>query len=177
MKKIRKYTNKELAEAHIFPSQLSPDEKKKTEKEFSEFRKQRLLENVEYGVDSRYKSNKERESDGIALMEARLKRMKNKSTIKSDMKKFEIGAPFIGYLVVEVEANSAEEAKENFLTSFTELNGFGDPSVTIENVLLPSVKPIVLKELNMAFPKELTDEDKIHWGGMEIDEIDKDYDK
>jgi hypothetical protein len=104
--------------------------------------------------------------------------MKNKlNIIKSDMKKFEIGAPFIGYLFVEVEANSAEEAKENFLTSFTELNGFGDPSVTIENVLLPSVKPIFLKELNMAFPKELTDEDKIHWGGMEIDEIDKDYDK
>jgi hypothetical protein len=93
------------------------------------------------------------------------------------MKKFEIGAPFIGYLVVEIEANTPEEAKEKFLESLgTELNGFGDPAVTIENVLLPSVKPLVLKELNMAFPKELTDEDKKHWEGMEIDEIDKDYD-
>lgn len=34
---------------------------------------------TEYGVDSRYKSNKERESDATALMEARLKRMKNLS--------------------------------------------------------------------------------------------------
>jgi len=34
---------------------------------------------VEYGIDSRYKSNKERESDATALMEARLMRMKNLS--------------------------------------------------------------------------------------------------
>lgn len=34
---------------------------------------------TEYGVDSRYKLNKERESDATALMEARLKRMKNLS--------------------------------------------------------------------------------------------------
>lgn len=36
-------------------------------------------ENAEYGVDSRYKSKKERESDALALMEARLERMKNLS--------------------------------------------------------------------------------------------------
>src|ERR1035437_1077146 len=34
---------------------------------------------TEYGIDSRYKSNKERESEATALMEARLKRMKNLS--------------------------------------------------------------------------------------------------
>jgi hypothetical protein len=34
---------------------------------------------VEYGIDSRYKSKKERESDATALMEARLMRMKNLS--------------------------------------------------------------------------------------------------
>ena len=34
---------------------------------------------IEYGVDSRYKSDKERESDATALMEARLRRMKNLS--------------------------------------------------------------------------------------------------
>lgn len=34
---------------------------------------------VEYGVDSRYKSRKEREFDGAALMEARLQRMKKLS--------------------------------------------------------------------------------------------------
>ncbi len=33
--------------------------------------------NTEYGVDSRYKSSKEQKSDATALMEARLKRMKN----------------------------------------------------------------------------------------------------
>ena len=38
-----------------------------------------MIEDSEYGVDSRYKSNKERESDAAALMEARLKRMKNLS--------------------------------------------------------------------------------------------------
>jgi hypothetical protein len=34
---------------------------------------------TEYGIDSRYKSNKERESEATALMEARLRRMKNLS--------------------------------------------------------------------------------------------------
>ncbi len=34
-------------------------------------------ENVEYGVESRYISKKEKESDSIALMQARLERMKN----------------------------------------------------------------------------------------------------
>ncbi|MBI3235800.1 MAG: hypothetical protein HYZ42_17480, partial [Bacteroidetes bacterium] len=38
-----------------------------------------IIENAEYGVDSRYSSNKERESDATALMEARLSRMKNLS--------------------------------------------------------------------------------------------------
>ncbi len=38
-----------------------------------------MIEDAEYGVDSRYKSNKERESDAAALMEARLKRMQNLS--------------------------------------------------------------------------------------------------
>jgi hypothetical protein len=32
---------------------------------------------TEYGIDSRYKSNKERKSDAATLMEARLERMKN----------------------------------------------------------------------------------------------------
>lgn len=32
---------------------------------------------IEYGIDSRYKSNKERQSEAAALMEARLKRMRN----------------------------------------------------------------------------------------------------
>jgi hypothetical protein len=38
-----------------------------------------MIEDAEYGVDSRYKSVKERESDATALMEARLIRMKNLS--------------------------------------------------------------------------------------------------
>jgi len=38
-----------------------------------------MIENAEYGVDSRYKSKKERESEATALMEARLMRMKNLS--------------------------------------------------------------------------------------------------
>lgn len=42
-------------------------------------RKNKELEGAEYGVDSRYTSKKDRESDGKALMEARLKRMKNLS--------------------------------------------------------------------------------------------------
>ncbi len=36
-----------------------------------------IMDTIEYGVDSRYKSSKEQESDATALMEARLKRMKN----------------------------------------------------------------------------------------------------
>ncbi len=42
MKGLKKYSDKELAEAHIFPSQLSQAEKNKSEKEFSDFRLQRL---------------------------------------------------------------------------------------------------------------------------------------
>lgn len=41
--------------------------------------KENMIENAEYGVDSRYKSKKERESEATALMEARLMRMKNLS--------------------------------------------------------------------------------------------------
>ena len=38
-----------------------------------------LIEDAEYGLDSRYRSKKERESEATALMEARLKRMQNLS--------------------------------------------------------------------------------------------------
>lgn len=38
-----------------------------------------MIEDAEYGVDSRYQSVKERESDATALMEARLSRMKKLS--------------------------------------------------------------------------------------------------
>ena len=38
-----------------------------------------LIEDAEYGVDSRYKSDKERESDATDLMEARLNRMRKSS--------------------------------------------------------------------------------------------------
>lgn len=38
-----------------------------------------IIENAEFGVDSRYASDKERELDGTELMEARLMRMKNLS--------------------------------------------------------------------------------------------------
>lgn len=43
----------------------------------TENKKNRL--DTEYGIDSRYKSNQERESEATALMEARLNRMKNRS--------------------------------------------------------------------------------------------------
>lgn len=41
-------------------------------------KKQNIMD-TEYGIDSRYKSNNERESEATALMEARLGRMKNLS--------------------------------------------------------------------------------------------------
>ena len=41
--------------------------------------KKELNEDAEYGIDSRYKSNRERESEATALMEARLMRMRNLS--------------------------------------------------------------------------------------------------
>jgi hypothetical protein len=39
--------------------------------------KENINENVEFGVDSRYQNSKEKKSDSVALMEARLERMKN----------------------------------------------------------------------------------------------------
>ena len=44
--------------------------------------KKNMMDDAEWGVDSRYKSNKERESEATVLMEARLKRMKNLSKDK-----------------------------------------------------------------------------------------------
>lgn len=41
--------------------------------------KKNNIEDAEFGVDSRYSSNEERIKDGMALMEARLERMKNLS--------------------------------------------------------------------------------------------------
>ncbi|TVQ05155.1 MAG: hypothetical protein EA359_03900 [Balneolaceae bacterium] len=38
-----------------------------------------ITEDVEFGLDSRYSSNKEKQSEATALMEARLERMKNLS--------------------------------------------------------------------------------------------------
>lgn len=38
-----------------------------------------MTHDFEYGIDSRYKNKKERESDSITLMQARLERMKNLS--------------------------------------------------------------------------------------------------
>lgn len=40
-------------------------------------KKEKIAENPEFGVDSRYKSKKEKEQDSVELMEARLARMKN----------------------------------------------------------------------------------------------------
>ena len=39
--------------------------------------KKKNMTDTEYGIDSRYKSNKERQSEAATLMEARLKRMRN----------------------------------------------------------------------------------------------------
>jgi hypothetical protein len=59
-----------------------------------------------------------------------------------------------------------------FITSLgCTVNGFGDWSVSIENVLIPSVKPTILSELNMAFSKNVTDDDKKYWNGIEIEEV------
>ena len=44
-----------------------------------ENRNNNMTEYVEYGVDSRYHSNKEKESESVKLMQARLDRMKNLS--------------------------------------------------------------------------------------------------
>ncbi len=44
------------------------------------------MEDPEYGVDSRYKSNEERESDGKSLMDARLNRIKmEKKKVKDEI--------------------------------------------------------------------------------------------
>jgi hypothetical protein len=44
-----------------------------------------ILENAEFGVDSKYISRKAKKEDGRSLMEARLKRMKNLKERKSDI--------------------------------------------------------------------------------------------
>src|ERR1035437_2055979 len=88
----------------------------------------------------------------------------------NNMKNFEISANFIGLLFAEVEANTTEEAKEVFLNSIgASPNEHGDWSVTIENVSLPDSQ-FFLNELNMAFVEKITDEDKKHWEGIEIEE-------
>ena len=50
-KQKKKHTNKELAEAHVFPSELSEADKKKAEAEFSDFiKKQKRREVGDYVV-------------------------------------------------------------------------------------------------------------------------------
>ena len=88
------------------------------------------------------------------------------------MAKYEVLAQFIGMMFVDVEANSPEEAKEKFLAQMeTNINDFGEPSVTLNDVYLPTNNPIKLDELNICFVEELTDEMKKHWMGIDIEEI------
>jgi len=88
------------------------------------------------------------------------------------MKKYEVLAQFIGMMFVDVEANSPEEAKEKFLARMeTNINDFGEPSVTLNDVYLPTNNPIKLDELNICFCEELTDEMKKHWMAIDIEEI------
>lgn len=42
-------------------------------------KKNNMVEDVEYGIDSRYQSLKEKKSESVLLMKARLNRMKNLS--------------------------------------------------------------------------------------------------
>ncbi len=67
----------EISTGKVYSVEILPVEKD----EFKNLTKKGyfMIEDAEYGVDSRYKSNKERESEATALMEARLIRMKNLS--------------------------------------------------------------------------------------------------
>lgn len=75
-----------------------------------------MTQDFEYGVDSRYKNNKERESDSIALMQARLERMKSLSheqIIKAKLLQLK--------LKMERFLNEPESDNHNPFSSFLEM--------------------------------------------------------
>lgn len=78
--------------------------------------KENINENVEFGIDSRYQNNKEKESDSVALMQARLERMKNLS-------KEQIVRAKLLQLKLKMEnyINEPFNDNQNSFTSFLEL--------------------------------------------------------
>ncbi len=77
-------------------------------------------ENTEFGVDSRYHNSKERESDSVALMEARLKRMKNLSKEQiMQARLVQLKLKMENY--IHVEADDAKDSFTGFLESYIDI--------------------------------------------------------
>jgi hypothetical protein len=84
------------------------------------------------------------------------------------MEKFEVLAKVIGYVAIEVLAESKEDAKNKVLTS---LGTEGKHNATMfENVQLPNGGPM-LTELGLSLPEVAPFEDIEHWRSIEITEV------
>jgi len=83
-----------------------------------------FIENAEYGLDSRYRSKKEHESEAASLMEARLTRMKNLS--KSQIKRAKL---------MQLKLKMEEYLKQN---EFDNKNHFTDFLKAYVDIIYPT---------------------------------------
>ncbi len=93
-----------------------------------------------------------------------------------DLKRYEIMAPFVGCLFVNILATSEEKAKEDFLISLGGNYNFkNEYSSTFHNVrLIDGENNINIDELNILFPKKITEINEFndHYTEFDIEEID-----
>jgi hypothetical protein len=104
--------------------------------------KENINENVEFGVDSRYQNNKEKESDSVALMEARLERMKN-------LPKEQIIRAKLLQLKLKME-NYINESLDNNQSSFTIfLESYIDTIYSKRNEFAKdiNIRPVLLSQI------------------------------
>ena len=88
------------------------------------------------------------------------------------MVKYEICAQFIGEMLVNIEANSSEEAKEKFLIQMETIrNPQNEPIAMLSNVVLPTKIPIKINELNICFSEKLAETVHYNLLGINIEDL------
>jgi len=105
-------------------------------------KKNTINSDLEFGIDSRYETKKEREQDSIALMQARLERMKNLT--KEEILSIKVEKEQKIYIVLSRDSSSfiyctsnLEKANEERLKQIKdEEMGGGRPSVYIKETIL-----------------------------------------
>jgi hypothetical protein len=91
------------------------------------------------------------------------------------MKRFEVTASILGTAITTIEAESEPAALEIFLTRLKAVkNCHKNWSASFDNVILiVDGDPVLLEELNLAFPRKLTEHDIEYWTAFDAMEVDE----